>query len=409
MRASAALVLVGSVASGVVSAQTPSSDAVRETLAEFRSFAVEEMRRQGIVGGSLWIVQDGRVADRIHHGTANLAERRPVDENTIYHWASVTKTLTAVAIMQLRDRGRLRLEDPVVRYIPELRGIHDPFGSPEEITIHHLLSHSAGFRQATWPWGGDESWQPLAPRSWEQVAAMIPYTELLFRPGSRFSYSNLGYVFLGQIIERLTGDDYEVYVDKNVFKPLGMHRSYFDATPYHLLRHRAASYFLKDGAHTPGRPDADTGITVSNGGLNAPLPDMARFLAFLTGARGDETTEADAVLKRPSLEEMWKPVLSATGESREDVSIGLGFFVERRGGETWVGHGGTQNAFVSRLFLSPRLRIGYLFVVNTIGDPDSKDQKGDTPQLNRRIRDEWIGKVVPAMSKSGAAPRRNGR
>ena len=65
---------------------------------------------------------------------------------------------------------------------------------------------------------------------------MLPFTEILFKPGSKYSYSNLGIVFLGQIIERLSGDDYEVYVDKNILKPLEMHRSYFDATPYHLLK-----------------------------------------------------------------------------------------------------------------------------------------------------------------------------
>ena len=158
-----------------------------------------------------------------------------MDAETAYNWASITKTLTAIAILQLRDRGQLSLDDPAVRYVPELRQVHDAFGPVDDITIRHLLTHSAGFRNPTWPWDCDDAkdcdWQPFEPTKWAQVAAMLPYTHVAFKPGSRWSYSNLGYVFLGQIIERLSGDDFEVYIDKNILKPLGMTASYFDRAP----------------------------------------------------------------------------------------------------------------------------------------------------------------------------------
>jgi CubicO group peptidase (beta-lactamase class C family) len=360
----------------------------------------EALRRQGIVGASLSIVRNGRVVDRALYGSANLAERRPVDEDTIFHWGSVTKTITAIAILQLRDRGRLRLDDPVVQYLPELRQVHNSFGLMDEITIRQLLGHTAGFRQPTWPWAADQPWQPLAPLHWEQVAAVMPYSEILFKPGSQFGYSNLGYVFLGRIIELLTTDDYEVYVDKNIFKPLTMYRSYFDTTPYHLLRHRSLSYFLKDGALTPGRTDQNTGITVSNGGLTAPLGDMARYLAFLLGAPAGDRDTYEEILARASLEEAWRPQTPVKNEGGIETAMGLGFFVERQDGKTWIGHGGTQNAFVSQLTFSPDLRIGYLFVVNTIGDPSSKDQKGDTTTLNRQVRDYLLQKVFPLLASA---------
>ena len=118
------------------------------------------------------------------------------------------------------------------------------------ITIRDLLTHSAGFRNPTWPWDCDDAtncdWQPFEPTRWTQVAAMLPYTHVAFKPGSRWSYSNLGYVFLGQIIERLTGDDFEVYIDKNILMPLGMTRSYFDRAPYFLEPDVSAS-FLRAG------------------------------------------------------------------------------------------------------------------------------------------------------------------
>jgi CubicO group peptidase (beta-lactamase class C family) len=112
-----------------------------------------------------------------------------------------------------------------------LRQVHSAYGPIDAITIRHLLTHSAGFRNPTWPWDCDDQtncdWQPFEPTQWTQVAAMLPYTHIAFAPGSRWSYSNLGYVFLGQIIERLSGDDFEVYIDKNILKPLEMHSSYF--------------------------------------------------------------------------------------------------------------------------------------------------------------------------------------
>ena len=159
-------------------------------------------------------------------GNARAETHTPVDAETAYNWASITKTMTAIAILQLRDRGQLSLDDPAVRYIPELREVHDPDGPVDAITIRQLLTHSAGFRNPTWPWDCDDAtncdWQLFEPTKWAQVAAMLPYTHIAFKPGSRWSYSNLGYVFLGQVIERLSGDDFEVYVDKNILKPLGM-------------------------------------------------------------------------------------------------------------------------------------------------------------------------------------------
>src|ERR1043166_2977968 len=105
----------------------------------------------GIVGASAVFVRDGRVVAHHEHGLADRALGRPVTERTIFHYGSITKTLTAIAIMQLRDRGSLSLDDPVTRWVPELRAVHDPFGSMDSVTIRMLLSHSAGFQNPTWP------------------------------------------------------------------------------------------------------------------------------------------------------------------------------------------------------------------------------------------------------------------
>src|SRR5262249_30121593 len=120
----------------------------------------QRVQDAGIVGSSLMFVRNGAIVHRAFEGDQDLDAKRRVDEDTIYHWASITKTFTGVAIMQLRDRGLLSLDDPAVKYVPELRQVHNPFGDISQVTIRQLMSHSAGFRAATWPWGGDEPWHP---------------------------------------------------------------------------------------------------------------------------------------------------------------------------------------------------------------------------------------------------------
>ncbi|MEQ8530488.1 MAG: serine hydrolase domain-containing protein [Imperialibacter sp.] len=200
-----------------------------------------------VVGGALVFVEKGKVIGSTYVGKADLTSDRNVDAITIFHWASITKTFTSIGIMQLRDRGLLQLSDPLTKYLPELRMVHNPFGSMDDITLQMVLSHSTGFRDPTWPWGGNKDWHPFEPAEWSQIVAMLPYTEILFEPGSKYSYSNPALIFLGRIIEIITGDDYEVYIDKNVLKPLGMYNSYFDVTPYHLLKYRANNYILLNG------------------------------------------------------------------------------------------------------------------------------------------------------------------
>ncbi|MDD8027571.1 MAG: serine hydrolase [Acidobacteriota bacterium] len=384
---------------------SPSRDpaGLKKALDGFHAFYAEGMAKAGIVGGSILILHDNQLVDKVHFGLADLEKSRPADDHTIYHWASITKTLTGIAIMQLRDRGLLRLDDPIVKYVPELRQVHDPFGDISEVTIRHLLTHSAGFRSATWPWR-DADWQPFEPRRWEPLAAMLPYTQIEFKPGSRQSYSNPGIIFLGRTIELLTGDDFEVAIDKNILRPLDMRESYFDATPYHLLKNRARSYSREGGVLTPAPFDADTGITVSNGGFNAPLADFAKYLDFLMGNPAKQDAY-EGILKRSSLEEMFQPVIriepespAAAGAEPAEASQGLIFFVERHFGTTYIGHSGHQNAFVSHFYLQPASRTAYVVAYNTYATPKEgapAETAFGTDRLDREIRSYLFKNVFP--------------
>ncbi len=395
-------------------AATAQTDAVR---ARFEAV----LSQHGVVGGGIAILQAQHPPTEFWFGEARREVHQATDADTAYNWASITKTMTAIAILQLRDRGKLSLDDPAVLYVPELRQVHDEFGPIDAITIRHLLTHSAGFRNPTWPWDCDDpancNWQPFEPTKWSQVAAMLPYTHVAFKPGLRWSYSNLGYVFLGQIIERLTGDDFEVYIDKNILKPLGMTASYFDRAPYFLESHVSASY-LREGAKLEPQPfNFDTGITTSNSGLKAPISDMEKYVRFLIGDPANPVY--DIVLKRSSLEEAWTGVLPATepgqkptpytsGPHGAQPRMGLGFFVLAIDGHRYIYHDGDQGGFSSELLVDPARQAASILAVNTTdtGAPapattlhaQSNTEPDPNTDLRLTLRNELIDQVFPELA-----------
>jgi CubicO group peptidase (beta-lactamase class C family) len=346
-------------------------DAWREFTRAFDAHA----REYSLVGGSALLVRDGRVVARHHHGLANRATGTLIGDSTIFHWASITKTLTAIAVMQLRDRGALSLDDRIVDRVPELRRVHDPFGTRDSITIRMLLSHSSGFQAGTWPYGRGRPWEPFEPTQWEQLVAMMPYEQLVFSATSRYGYSNPGFVYLARVIEAISGDPWAVYVQKNIFSPLGLTRSYVGTTPYHLAAHRSHNYDVeRDGAS--GRDtildhgaDFDPGITVSNSGWNAPLDDLATYLAFLVGSASSPVQRGrhEAVLTRASLEEMWRPVVNVSPDSadRPRVEMGLSFFIHHVDGRPILGHTGSQAGFRSFMYFAPDRGTAIVWSFNT--------------------------------------------
>jgi CubicO group peptidase (beta-lactamase class C family) len=368
-----AVVVVAMLGTPVAQAQKPAGfdGAWRSVAQAFRA----TLDREGVIGGSLLFVRGDSVLGRVHHGFADSAGQRAPTDRTIYHWASITKTFTAIALMQLRDRDRLSLDHPAVKYVPELRLAHNPFGPIDGVTLRHLLSHSAGFRNPTWPWGGDQPWHPFEPTEWSQLVAMMPYTNVRTAPGTKYSYSNPGLIFVGRTIEAIAGEDFEVYVDKNVLKPLRMFNSYFDVTPYHLLRDRSNNYEVKDGKPVANGLDFDTGITVSNGGLNAPMEDMVKYLGFLLGT-GRGATGPIPVLARRSLEEMWRPVLPTSGEASGD-SVALSFFIRRAGDTRIIGHTGSQRGFRSFFYVEPVSGTAIIAALNTAPATEGPNQHPD--------------------------------
>ncbi len=334
------------------------------------------LAKDGIVGGSVALVEDGRIVARHHYGYADRERNRKVDANTIFHWASITKTLNGIAMLQLRDRGLLSLQDPVTRLVPELRLMHNEFGSMDAITIRMLLNHSAGFQAPTWPYKEGAQWEPFEPTRWEQLVAMMPYQKVEFAPGTRFSYSNPAWIYAARILETLTGDPWQYYIQKNIFMPLGMLRSYVSYTPEYLRAHRSHRYIVETGAGGKKKTvdyggEFNPGITIPNGGWNSPIEDVAAYIAFLayaTGGDREKQERFDAVLRRSSLEEMWQPQLPLDAGHGH---IGYAFFLLDDIAPRVIGHTGGQGGFSSYFYINPQTGRGIVAAFNTAGGGDA--------------------------------------
>jgi CubicO group peptidase (beta-lactamase class C family) len=207
---------------------------------------------------------------------------------------------------------------------------------------------------------------------------MLPYQQIAFPPGSRFSYSNPSWIYLARILEQKTGDPWDAYIQKNIFAPLGMTRSYFRLTPYYLRDCRSHNYSVEPGAN--GEPEVidhgaefDPGVTVPNGGWNGPLADAATFIGFLTGSTGGRAELAqrfETVLKHSTLEEMWQPRQRLAPDS--DGYMGLAFFMTGAGDHRVIGHTGGQANFSTLLYFNPHTRRGVVAAFNTENKLDEK-------------------------------------
>ena len=362
-------------AAALLACALPGSAQPPSTWPAFEQQLRDYVTADGIIGASALIMRNGQPTARVNLGLQDRATSTAVTDRTIFHWGSITKSLTAIAIMQLRDRGRLSLDDKVTRYIPELRRIHDPYGRIDSITIRMLMSHTAGFRNGTWPYGDGAPWQPFEPTTWDQLVAMMPYQQLLFPPGERYSYSNPAFVYLARIIEQLTGDPWDSYIQKNIFAPLGITHSSFRTTPYWLAADRSHNYeIVRDSSTRAARlvdngADFDPGITTPNGGWNAPLGDLVTYVAFLTNVipAGGSQARYDVVLSRASLNEMWTPIapMAAGYEATPGQSIGLSFFLMGEGERRVIGHTGSQAGFRAFFYFNPATTTAVIAAFNT--------------------------------------------
>lgn len=256
--------------------------------------------RNNVPGLGFGLVVDGKLVYGQGAGFADLTTKRPATAQSQFRIASMTKSLTAMAILKLRDEGKLRLDDPAADYVPELRMLKPLTTDAPAITVRHLLTHAAGFPEDN-PWGDRQ----LADSEAEFTQFLKGGISLSNAPGVAYEYANLGFALLGRIITNVTKQPYQQYITKAIFKPLGMNSTLWDyqkADPAKYVN----GYRWQEGAYLPEVPLAD-GSWGAMGGLITTVEDFAKYMALhLSAWPARDGTETGPV-KRSSIREMQRP------------------------------------------------------------------------------------------------------
>lgn len=255
--------------------------------ADFR----QDSHAPGLVYG---IVANGRLVHVKGYGVQDLVRKRPVTPDSLFRIASMTKAFTALSILKLREEGKLALDDPAEKYVPEMRGWTYPTKDSPRIRIRDLLTHSAGFVDDN-PWGDRQTPLPHADFT-KMLAAGVPFSTA---PGTAYEYSNFGYALLGRIIANVSGMPYRRYVERTILTPLAMTSSGYEVDEWPVDR-RSIGYRWEDGRWKE-EPTMVDGAFGAMGGLQTSANDYARWVAFLLSAWPPRDDADDGPVSRASI------------------------------------------------------------------------------------------------------------
>lgn len=312
--------------------------------------AVASAFAEAPVGGAVvGIVSGDHPVWSTTYGFADLESRRPVDGDTVFRAASITKTFTATAVVQLRDAGALRFDDPLTSHLPEFGAASNPFGPIEDVTLLRLLTHTSGLpvEAPQFDWFDDRYPDTGA------IVGALDGLALVVAPDDRIKYSNLGYQLLGEVVSRVAGMPYADAIERRITAPLGMLDTTFDPTA--LGARTATGYDARVFSDDLPRAEARPKGTISDGGLWTTLGDLGRWASFQL--EGD-----DAVLLPASLALMHRPRRVADPTWRR--AVGLGWYLHRTDAGVRVGHSGGTFGFVSRITIDPAARLGVVILAN---------------------------------------------
>jgi CubicO group peptidase (beta-lactamase class C family) len=319
------------------------------------------------------VLRDGEVVWETAVGAADVEADLEATPDTQYRIGSITKTFTAAAIMQLRDAGKLDLEDTLDRHVE---------GAAHTPTIRRLLSHASGLQRET----QDDSWLTLRFASPDELLETLAQAELVLPSGARFHYSNLAFALLGIVVERASGTPYMDYVRERLFEPVGLRRVSFEPEPPAAKGYIAQPY--ADGVWDT--ISVETGAWASAGQLWGTASNICRWGSFL--ADPDES-----VLAVSSAEEM-RTVQAIADHERWLSGYGLGLGLTRDGDRILAGHGGSMPGFIAQLLFSAKEKVVVALLTN-----ESEADIGELAvKLLATTVEEWP--VAPEAWRIGEPP-----
>ena len=304
-------------------------------------YVKDQMQKNHIPGMSVAVVLKGKIIFHQQYGLANVEQSIPVTTNSPFKIASLTKPITAMAILLLAEKGKLSLDSTISHYIQDLPVQWNT------VTVRQALSHTSGipdyFQSPDWSWR--HSWRlDLTHDEFLKMTAKAP---MRFNPGTGIKYSNSGFYLLGILIEKVSGSSYGEYVDKHIFKPLQMNSTRRDSSEA-IIPNRVSGYIFKDGKLRNAEYTSDT-WAYSEGGVITTASDLAKL---------DSALYTDKLLKRSSIEQMWtasnlsngqKAVLGDNGAGKPNY-YGLGWAISNYHNHNLILHGGQKPGFSSNYF-----------------------------------------------------------
>jgi CubicO group peptidase (beta-lactamase class C family) len=309
---------------------------------------------RNLPGLSVALVHDQDLIYARGFGFADIEDEIPATAQTMYRVASITKTFTATAIMQLRDQGKLQLDDPIDRYLPWFR-IKNRFPNAPAITIRHLLTHTSGLpRESAFPY-----WTDYKFPSRSEMIQSLEQQETVFPTETRLKYSNLGIALAGEIVAEISGSPYSEYVSKQILDPLGMSSTtvYFQDKDRDRL---AVGYGrrLEDGSRKE-MPFLNAKAIAASANLTSTVEDLAKFASLQF--RDGHVVFGSQILRGSTLKEMHRVHwLNPSWKG----GWGLGFSIWREDEKTMVGHSGWVGGYRSQLSFLPDEKIAVIVLTN---------------------------------------------
>ncbi|HET9532194.1 MAG TPA: serine hydrolase domain-containing protein [Blastocatellia bacterium] len=332
------------LASFAVAAQNPSRFSP-DKIKKIETAISAEMSRHQIPGLSVAVVTGNELRWSSGYGMADLENFVPAKATTVYRLGSISKPVTAAAVMQLVERGKLDLDAPVQKNCPSFPEKQWP------VTTRQLLSHLGGVRH----YGSEAEF--ASTRRYTKLADTLDIFKndpLLHEPGTKYSYTTYGFNLLGCVVEGASGQSFMDYLGENVFKPAGL-VTMRDDDVHAIIPNRAQGYQKTRTGELRNSGLADTSIKIPGGGLVSTAEDLARFaIAMQTGR----------LVKKETLDQMWTRQKTRAGE---EIGYGLGWGVDRRDGVKEVHHGGAQQRVTTFLYLMPEKGAAVAIMTNLEG------------------------------------------
>ena len=312
---------------------------------------------------TIGVVSRDRLVWSKSYGEADVEKKVAATPNSVYRIGSITKQFTGLMLLQLVEKGRVHLTDPVEKYLPEINRIQGREPRWPAVTLLQLATMTSGIDREP----EDLPTFLVGPvSSWEQTTIKaLARTRYAHEPGTKYLYSNIGYAALGAALARAAGRPFTDYVRDEILAPLAMERTAFTLAPEiapHLAKGYAVRHNELDGS-APEREHEGRGYKVPNGALYTTVGDLAKFLAFELGHG------PSSVLSEKTREENYSRVYSASGSL--DSGYGVGFQTTRRGTVVAIGHGGSVAGYNAAAHVHRPSQTGVIVLRNVGGGPVS--------------------------------------